>query len=240
MLIAAALAGLVAGFLLANAVNRNEIATLRAEFEQLKKGGATPAPANSGQTTTLTDEEIDATIQRADQNAGDFQIQRSHGIALYKYGAMKQDVALLEKSIRILDRAAALKPDDYDVTITLGNAHFDIGYFSKNNESLTKAREIYAKGLATRPGDVEVQTDVGLTYFLQTPPDLEGAAREFMKSLEKNPNHEKTLQLMIQTLAKQSKTSEATEYLERLRKLDPSSPAVAELSEMVANPKPSE
>ena len=134
----------------------------------------------------------------------------------------------------------ALKPDDYDVTITLGNAHFDIGYFSKNNESLTKAREIYAKGLATKPGDVEVQTDVGLTYFLQTPPDLEGAAREFKKSLEKNPNHEKTLQLMIQTLAKQSKTSEATEYLERLRKLDPSSPAVAELSEMVANPKPSE
>ena len=239
MLIAAALAGLVAGFLLANAVNRNEIATLRAEFEQLKKGGATSAPANSDQNT-LSEDEINSTIQRADQNATDFQIQRNHGIALYKYAAMKQNVALLEQSARILDRAAKLQPNDYDVTITLGNAHFDIGYFSKNNESLARAREIYAKGLATKPGDVDVQTDVGLTYFLQTPPDLETAGREFKKSLDKSPNHEKTLQLLIQTLARQSKTTEANEYLERLRKLNPSSPAVAELSAMVANSPPSE
>lgn len=239
MLIAAALAGLVAGFLLANAVNRNEIATLRAEFEQLKKGGAALAPASADQNT-LTDEEVNATIQRADQNASDFQIQRNHGIALYKYAAMKQSVFLLEHSIRILDRAAKLQPNDYDVTIALGNAHFDVGYFSKNNESLARAREIYAKGLATKPGDVEVQTDVGLTYFLQTPPDLETAAREFKKSLDKNPNHEKTLQLIIQTLARQSKTTEANEYLERLRKLNPGSPAVAELTAMVANSQPSE
>ena len=134
----------------------------------------------------------------------------------------------------------SLKPDDYDVTITLGNAHFDIGYFSKDNASLAKAREIYAKGLAVKPGDVDVQTDVGLTYFLLTPPDLPNAEREFKKSLERNPSHEKTLQLMIQTLAKQSKASEATEYLEQLRKLNPSSPALSELSGMIANPQSSE
>ena len=243
MLIAAGLAGLVAGFLLANAVNRNEISTLRAETEQLRKNGATTptAPtAQSNSSTTLSDEEIGATIQRADQNATDFQTQRSHGIALYRYGAMKQDVKLLQQSIRILDRAMSLKPDDYDVTITLGNAHFDIGYFSKDNESLAKAREVYAKGLAAKPGDVDVQTDLGLTYFLETPPNLDMAAREFKKSLDKNPNHEKTLQLMIQTLAKQSKTSEANEYLEKLRTLNPDSPSIAELRDMISNPKPTE
>lgn len=240
MLIAACLAGLVAGFLLANAVNRNEIATLRAETEQLRKGGATVASGQSNTSTTLSDEEINTTIQRADQNPTDFQTQRSHGIALYKYGAMKQDVRLLGQSVRILDRAMSLKPDDYDVTITLGNAHFDIGYFSKDNEALKKAREIYAKGLAVKPGDVDVQTDVGLTYFLETPPNLGMAEREFKKSLDTNPKHEKTLQLMIQTLAKQSKASEANEYLETLRNLNPSSPAIAELSDMIANPKTSE
>ena len=240
MLIAAGLAGLVAGFLLANAVNRNEISTLRAETEQLRKNGATAPTAQTNSSTTLSDEEINATIQRADQNATDFQTQRSHGIALYKYGAMKQDVKLLQQSIRILDRAMSLKSDDYDVTITLGNAHFDIGYFSKDNESLAKAREVYAKGLAARPGDVDVQTDVGLTYFLETPPNLDMAAREFKKSLDKNPNHEKTLQLMIQTLAKQSKTSEANEYLDKLRTLNPGSSSIAELSDMITNPKPTE
>lgn len=240
MLIAACLAGLVAGFLLSNAVNRNEISVLRAEMEQLRKNAGASGSGQSNANTTLSDEEINATIQRADENPTDFQTQRNHGIALYRYGAMKQDVKVLQQSIRILDRAADLRPDDYDVTITLGNAHFDIGYFAKDNESLAKARQIYARGLAAKPGDVDVQTDVGLTYFLETPPNLEMAAREFKKSLDRNPNHEKTLQLMIQTLAKQSKTSEAAEYLEKLRKLNPSSPAVAELSDMITNPQPSE
>ena len=240
MIVLAALAGLVCGFLLSNTINRNEIATLRAESEQFRKGGASPAQANSESGTTLSDEEIAATIQRADQEADNFQVQRSHGIALYRYGAMKQNVALLEQSVRILDRATTLKPDDYDVTITLGNAHFDIGYFSKNNESFARAREIYAKGLAVKPGDVDVQTDVGLTYFLLTPPDLPTAEREFKKSLDKNPSHEKTLQLMIQTLARQKKTSDANTYLERLRSVNPSNPGLSELSAMVANPQSSE
>lgn len=233
LLIAIGLAGLVAGFLLANAVNRNEISTLRAETEQLRKSGAGAPPSNTDSNNTLSDEEINATIQRADQNPNDFQIQRSLGIALYRYSASKQNVALLQQSVRILERAVAIKPDDYDVTITLGNGYFDIGYFSKNNESLTKAREIYAKGLATKPGDVEVQTDVGLTYFLQTPPELESAAREFKKSLDKNPSHEKTLQLIIQTLAQQQKTAEANQYLEKLRTVNPRNPSIPELTGMV-------
>ena len=83
MLIAAALAGLVAGFLLSNAVNRNEIATLRAETEQLKKGGATTPSGNSDQNT-LTDEEINATIQRAEVH-----VREAHG-ALHLVGTVTE------------------------------------------------------------------------------------------------------------------------------------------------------
>ena len=233
MLITAALAGLVVGFLLANAINRNEITTLRAEFERMK--GQVPASSSNANSAELTDEEIAATVQRAEQNANDFQIQRSHGIALYRYAAMKQNVALLEQAAKILERAAALQPSDYDVTVALGNAYFDVGYFSKNNESLAKAREVYAKGLAAKPGDVEVRTDVGLAYYLETPPNLGMAESEFKKSLEKNPRHEKTLVFMVEVLAKQNKTAEASEYLDKLRSVNPQNQSIAELNSLINN-----
>jgi tetratricopeptide (TPR) repeat protein len=236
MLIAVALAGLVVGFLLANAINRNEITTLRAEFERMKAQPSTP-PSNAT-SSELSEEEIAATIQRAEQNPNDFQIQRSHGIALYRYAAMKQNVALLEQAAKILERASALQPGDYDVTVGLGNAYFDIGYFSKNNESLAKAREVYSKGLAAKPGDVEVRTDIGLAYYLETPPNLAMAESEFKKSLEKNPRHEKTLVFMVEVLAKQNKTTEAAEYLDKLRSVNPQNQSIAELNSLIVNPQP--
>ena len=65
LIIVAALAGLVAGFLLANTINRNEMTTLRAENESLKSSGVNSG--TQGPNANLTQEEIDATLARADQ-----------------------------------------------------------------------------------------------------------------------------------------------------------------------------
>ena len=231
----AALAGLVAGFVLANSINRTELSTLRAENEQLKKAPAA-APGSSG--GNLTQEEIDATIARADQNPGDFLTQRNVGIAIYRYGAVKQDQNLIRQSVRILDRAVALRPDDYEVILSLGNANFDIGYFAKENQSLVKARDFYAKALAAKPDNVDVRTDVGLTYFLETPPDYAKAETEFRRSLDKDPKHEKTLQYMVQALIKQSKSAEAADYLQRLRTVNPQNESIGELTSMLSTTAP--
>jgi hypothetical protein len=128
--IIAAAAGLVAGFLFSNSINRNEISTLRSENELLKSD---PAAAAKRSETELTSQEIQATIQRADASPDDFQTQRNVGVAIYRYAVMKQDPDLLQQSIRIMERAIAIRPDDYDVNLTLGNAYFDVGYFNKNN-----------------------------------------------------------------------------------------------------------
>jgi tetratricopeptide (TPR) repeat protein len=236
LIIVAALAGLVAGFLLANTINRNEMTTLRAENESLKSSGANAG--TQGPNTDLTQEEIDATLARADQRPDDFQTQRSIGIAIYRYGAMKQDATVIERSIRVLDRAAALKPDDYDVILTLGHANFDVGYFNKNNEALKRARDLYIKVLAVKPNDVDVRTDLGLTYFLETPPNFDGSVAEFRKSLATDPKHEKTLQFIIQALARQGKYADASTYLEQLRAVNPKNELLGELASMIANPQP--
>jgi tetratricopeptide (TPR) repeat protein len=232
IIIVAALAGLVAGFLLANSVNRNELSTLRAENESLKSGRPDAGAQNT--QSTLTEEEIAATIARADQRPDDFQTQRSVGVAIYRYGAMKEDAKLIRRSIQILDRAVSLSPGDYDVILTLGHANFDVGYFEKNNESLARARTFYQKALAMKPNDPDVQTDMGLTYFLETPQDLENSVAEFRKSLASNPKHEKTLQFIVQALAKQNKISEASNYLDQLRTVNPRNESITELASMLA------
>jgi tetratricopeptide (TPR) repeat protein len=233
---AGALIGLVAGFILANSINRSELTTLRAENDRLKSNRtATPG---QGAGPGLSEEEINSTIARADQSPGDFEIQRNIGIAIYRYGAMKQDEKIIRRSLPLLERAANLRSNDFDVTLTLANAHFDVGYFTKNNESLTRSRELYTKALAAKPDNVDIRTDLGLTHFLLTPPDYKSAVDEFQKSLAKDPRHEKTLQFMVQALIKQNRSSEAAQYLEQLRSVNPNNESIGELSGLLSGSQP--
>ena len=236
IILIAALAGVAAGFILANSINRSELSDLRAENERLK---TTKPATNSGEANPdLSQDEINATIARADNNPGDFDTQRNVGVAIYRYGAMKQDEKIVRQAVKILERATKLQPDDYDVILSLGNAYFDVGYFSKDNEALANARTFYGKALAAKPDNPDIITDLGLTYFLQTPPDYENAVTEFKRSLDKNPKHEKTLQFMVQTLIKQKKGPEAAEYLQQLRTVNPQNPSIGELTSMLSSPPP--
>jgi tetratricopeptide (TPR) repeat protein len=148
---------------------------------------------------------------------------------------MRQSVPVIEKSIPVLERAKGLDPRDADVLTALGNAHFDIGYFNKNNEALGRARGFYESASKARPEDVELITDLGLTYFLQDPPALDQAAAAFERSLSKDPNHEKTLQFYIQTLVKQNKSEKAGEQLAKLRAVNPQNASIGELAALVNN-----
>ncbi len=218
----------IGGFLLANTLNRGEIEANRAENDGLKTAQV-KATQNSPELT-LTSEEIETKIAQADANQNNFAFQKNLGLALYRYGSMKQDPELISESARILQRAFDLDPADFDIQTGLGNAYFDVGYFNKDNESFVKSREYYGKALAKRPGDVEIRTDQGITYFLQQPPDLERAVGEFEKSLAINPKHEKTLQFLIQSLVKQNETGKAAYYLEQLKKANADNPSITELS----------
>src|SRR5580765_4295428 len=109
--IIAALAGFIGGFLLANSINRSEMAALRAN-------GTQPAASNSNisqaqDETELTPGEIRGKIAEADKNPTNFAFQKNLGVALYRYAAMKQDDNLLSEATRILDRAYSLNDRDF-------------------------------------------------------------------------------------------------------------------------------
>jgi tetratricopeptide (TPR) repeat protein len=222
----------IGGFLLANALNRNELESLRAENTRLKNSPTKPIENDS--ELTLSDAEVRQKIAVADQNPSDLKFQKSLGTALYRYAAMKQDANLLKEVSRLLHRAQEKSPTDYDLLITLGNLYFDIGYFQKDSESFARAREFYQNALAQKPSDADTRTDYALTFFLQNPPDYDQAAAELKRSLEDNPKHEKTLQFLTQTLVRQGKTQEAETYLAKLKEINPKTPTLSEIQAQTA------
>jgi tetratricopeptide (TPR) repeat protein len=220
--------GVAGGFLLANKLNRSEFERMRAE-----SGSVT---VSSNTNADLSSEEIDQKLTEARESPDDLQFQKRLGISLYRFGTMKREAATIEKALGPLKRANEIDPDDKEVVSTLGNAYFDIGYFKKDNDSLEKSREFYELLLKARPDDTETRTDLGLTYFLTDPPDLEEAARHFEMSLGTDPNHEKTLQFYIQTLAKLNRLDKAKTVLAKLREVNPRNPAISELAAFIENP----
>ena len=227
--ILAVIISFIGGFLLANALNRSELDTLRAENGRMKD-----APAQPAGEADLSTEEIRQRITEADQNQDNFTFQKNLGLALYRYGAMKQDAGLLTETARILVRAYNLNSKDYEIIVALGNLYFDLGYINKDNNQFQKSREFYEKALLQRPADVDVRTDLGLTYFLENPPQNEKAIAEFQKSIQENPQHEKTLQFLIQGYLKTGKKSEAENSLTQLKKINPNAPSLEEIEQQIS------
>ncbi len=225
--ILAVIISFVGGFFLANALNKNELETLRAENGRLKQNPNNSTIVES--EMNLSDEEINQKIAEADQNPNNLQFQKSLGTALYRYGSMKQDAKILAEAARILTRVYEKNPTDKDAAVMLGNSYFDIGYFQKDNGNLAKAQQIYLKILERTPKDFDVRTDYALTFFLQNPPDYEKAVTELKKSFQENPQHEKTLQFLVQVLLKQQKTQEAEIYLVKLKEINPNTPSLSEV-----------
>jgi tetratricopeptide (TPR) repeat protein len=226
--LAAVILSFIGGFFLANSMNRREMDSLRTENESLK---AAPAPDSAPDgSADLSNEEIRAKIAEADRNSSNFQFQKNLGLALYRYATLKKDTDLLAESARLLERAAALDPKDFDVLVGAGNANFDRAYFTKQHEPYSAARNYYEKALQVKPGSSEVIADVGLTYFLQEPPDDPQAVIELEKSLKADPKNEKALEFIIQALNRQGRADEAKQYLERLKQVNPQNETISGLS----------
>lgn len=232
-LVLGVIAGFVAGFIVANKLNASEIAALRT---QSASSGNQQSSPNAGDDT-LSPSEIEAKIAEADRNPNNFAFQKSLGVSLYRYGAMKQDAALVERSIRILERADSLQAKDFDVLVALGNAQFDVGFFRKDISMFERARGTYARALGVKPGDADVQTDIGISYFVQEPADYEKAVAELQKVVNSDGTHDRSMQFLVQAYAKLGKTAEAEKVLAKLIDLNPSNPAITELRSAISDAK---
>ena len=156
-----------------------------------------------------------ALIERAEAEPNNFEAQMSAAAIHYRDRRF-------DEAIQLLMRANQLRPESRETIVALGNANFD----SKRYEI---AEKWYTAALVKDPKDINVRTDLGLTFLFRQAQDVDRAIKEIRRSLELNPRHEQTLQNMTVAQIKKGNYSEAETMLARLTEVNPGNPSLTKL-----------
>jgi Flp pilus assembly protein TadD len=133
----------------------------------------------------------------------------------------------MEEILRLRDHVAK-NPGDADAVIRLANLNFDI-------RNWARARELYEQYLKLRPGEPDVLSDLGVTYFEMG--DAPGAIAHFDRAQALSPDHWQSRfnEVFVRAAVKDFAGAEAV--IGELQRLQPNNPDVARLAEEVARRK---
>lgn len=176
--------------------------------------GAGGADANAASVSTAQ-----ASKENAERSPRDFDAQMSAAANFYQLGQHKEVITYLE-------RALALRPDNTDALVAMGNIRYDTGDFNA-------AATFYERALAIQPANPDVRTDLGNTYFQRDPPDYARAIAEYRKSVAADPNHEKSWQNIVAAAVRLRDKATAREAIERLAVINPQNPALPSLRQSI-------
>lgn len=207
--------GFFGGFFLANSLNRGA-----ANVQQTASLSNTQMslPPNAGQTGAGgAIPMVNEAIERAKNQPDNFEAQ-------YNAASMYYQIDRYEEALKYFEAAHKILPDHYQTLVRLGNSNYSLKRFAD-------AEKWYADALKIKPDDVDVRTDYGTTFFLREPKDLERAAQEYKISLEKNPNHEPTLQNLCAVYLEKGDKQNLSETLAKLEKVNPQNPTIAKFKQ---------
>lgn len=123
--------------------------------------------------------------------------------------------------VKTFEDDAAQNPRDPEPRLGLANLYYDQKQFDK-------AIEWYRQGLELDPRNVSARTDMATAYYYLG--RSQEAIKEYRKSLETDPRHGPTLyNMIVVNLDGTHDLAAAREAQERLQKLNPSYPGLAEI-----------
>jgi tetratricopeptide (TPR) repeat protein len=162
--------------------------------------------------------------QKAEQNPQDYEAQMTGADLLYQ-GQCFDDAA------KLYETASKLKPDQKEPIVKLGDAYFDAAETASENDDqatanakFPMAEKWYSQALAKDPKDINVRTDLGLTFFLREPKQIDKAIENYKQSLAMDPKHEVTLQNLAIAYKEKNDTSNYQKTLDQLKAVNPNNP----------------
>ncbi len=211
--------GLFFGFLFVTYANQRTV--------QARPAAGAPIAASSDTTTTDAQTSINhgeqpqlqaalqSASQRARENPQDYDAQ-------LEAGQVSSQTQRFDDAQDFFLKANQLRPGEIAPVIDLGNVNYDAGRFEA-------AEKWYTAALVKEPDNINVRTDLGLTFLLRQAHDYDRAIAEFRRSLERDPRHEQSLQNLVVALTRKGDKTEARATLKRLQAVNPSNPAIAQL-----------
>lgn len=133
-----------------------------------------------------------------------------------------------EQRLKAAADAADESPKDFDAQLKAAMAYMDAGGFDEASDFLTRAN-------ALRPDDLDVRSELAVTYFMRTPPQKEKAISELRRNLETDPAHLPSLHNLTRMLIETKRLDEAEATLERLEKVKPDYEQLPQLRSEVAD-----
>lgn len=224
--------GLVVGFVGANSINKTSpgqtaatnpmpantsssgIPNLPADHPPL--GTSSGNTAGSGgevdQTKAAQMPQIAAAIDKAKQKPNDYDAQMTAADLYYQIQKFDEAAVLYEAANKI-------KPGEAEPMVKAGNAYFDA-------EKYESAEKWYMKALEKNPKNINARTDLGLTFFLREPRNIDRAIKEYKTALAIDPNHEITLQNLALAYTESGDKENLARTLEKLKTVNPNNPVI--------------
>ncbi len=222
------LIGLITGFYVTNKLNASisqpqPVVTANQPAnsgqQQLPKDHPAPDSKNAGAKSAGPLPQIQEAIDAAKNQPNNFEAQMKAGDLYYQ-------IQNFDEAVNFYTAANKLKPEDDKLWLKLGNVEYDAGKLlteqnKSGNAEFGLAEKWYENYLNKNPDDVNARTDLGVTFCLRQPPDYDRGIKEFQTSLEKNPNHEPTLQNLAFALGKKGDSAALQDVIERIRRINP-------------------
>jgi tetratricopeptide (TPR) repeat protein len=159
--------------------------------------------------------DVMAVIEQARKEPANFQAQM-------QAAEMFKQINRHERALEFYERAYQTKPNDFKLLVALGDTNFDLRRYEE-------AGKWYQLALKQHPNDATVRMDLGLSFYLRSPRNLDQAIAAYREALKADPRHEKTLQNLTQALIDKGDRASAGESLKRLEQVNPDNQSLGQL-----------
>jgi Flp pilus assembly protein TadD len=131
------------------------------------------------------------------------------------------------------ERAAKSRPKDFKLPGGPGGANFELSGANFELKRYEETGRWYQSALKQNPNDATARNDLGLSFYLGSQRDLDGAIAAYRDALKIDPRHEKSLRNLTQALIDNGAKAAAGGTLKRLEEGHPDNQAIAPLRSQV-------
>ncbi|HSK70054.1 MAG TPA: tetratricopeptide repeat protein [Pyrinomonadaceae bacterium] len=207
--------GLAVGFFAANQINRSGVS--QSLPAQNQPSAALPNQPHGMDSQGGMMPDVTETLEKAKNEPNNFEAQ-------IKAGDMYAQIRRFERAVEFFERAHKVNPNDFTILTKLGNAYFDL-------EQFETAEKWYLLALQQKE-DINVRTDLGITFIERKEPDFERAVKEFQTSLQSDPKHEQTIYNLGVAYFKKGDKENLEKTITRLEEINPKSELAGRLRQI--------